>query len=544
MTNTNPRLAAVKEQMDELRRSYAAQLPAQLAELERQADALKRSDNIDVLAELHSQLHKLAGSAGSLGQPALGAAARQLEMQVRNALQRQARPPMQKLTINISALVGYVQRSPEVAAPELPLGEHGEHGSGVWVLDSDQAHNRDLVSKLAPFNYDVRCFDKLQTLLDASQDEVPETIIVDIGFLAGKIRLGFDHLQNRGSQLLVISERDDFQQRVRAAHVGALGFQAKPLDILKLVARLEQGAARRKATPERVLIVDDDRPLAEHYRLTLELAGMRVEVLDRPENIIDTLNQLRPELVLMDLHMPRYSGPDLAGVIRQYDRWASLPIVYLSAETDLGLQVHALSRGADDFLTKPVKDAQLLVAVQARVQRGRELSAQITKDSLTGLLKHAAIKEAVEQELQRSRRTGQPMTLVMLDIDRFKSVNDSYGHATGDTVISAVAMLLNQRLRRSDVVGRYGGEEFLAVLPNCNLTDARILADEIRERFACVDFSAADGEHFCCTLSAGLACTTQHLTFESDALLAEADIALYGAKRSGRNRVCVAGECT
>jgi diguanylate cyclase (GGDEF)-like protein len=285
--------------------------------------------------------------------------------------------------------------------------------------------------------------------------------------------------------------------------------------------------------------------------LVLQAAGMETGVLRQPETIMDELARFQPDLVLMDVHMPGYTGPELAGVIRQHDKWTGLPIVYLSAETDLERRIAAMSRGGDDFLIKPISDAPLVAAVRVRVERARQLADQINKDSLTGLLKHASIKEVAANEIRRARRIGKPVTLAMLDIDHFKRVNDTYGHAAGDLVISALAMLLRQRqrLRQSDPLGRYGGEEFLAVMPECASADAQRQLDDIRQRFSELRFSH-EGNSFSCTLSAGYA-TSRHAApgdqahkplaaFDDADLAAAADAALYEAKRGGRNRVCAA----
>ena len=185
----------------------------------------------------------------------------------------------------------------------------------------------------------------------------------------------------------------------------------------------------------------------------------------------------------------------------------------------------------------------MISAVRVRIERARQLEAQISKDSLTGLLKHASIKEAVELEVVRARRGGKPATVAMLDIDHFKKVNDTYGHAMGDVVISSIAMLLRQRMRQSDIIGRYGGEEFVVMLPECDIAQAQLLLDDIRERFAAVHFSL-DGKDFACTLSAGLACTSDFPASSGAELLVAADSALYVAKRGGRNQVCSASPVT
>jgi diguanylate cyclase (GGDEF)-like protein len=197
----------------------------------------------------------------------------------------------------------------------------------------------------------------------------------------------------------------------------------------------------------------------------------------------------------------------------------------------------ALLKAGDDFVTKPISDNALVAAVFARAQRARLLSNALSRDSLTGLLKHADIKEQVAIELERALRSGNQASVVMLDIDHFKKVNDSYGHPAGDNVIRALANLLRQRLRRVDSLGRYGGEEFLAVLPECPPDQAQRIIDEIRQRFADLRF-IVEGTEFAVTLSAGIACTDAESS--ASELLERADRALYAAKEAGRDRVCQA----
>lgn len=197
--------------------------------------------------------------------------------------------------------------------------------------------------------------------------------------------------------------------------------------------------------------------------------------------------------------------------------------------------------GADDFLSKPISDVRLVSAVQARASRARQLDNLMSRDSLTGLLKHVRIKDELETELARCRRHDQPMSVAMVDIDHFKQVNDTHGHAAGDQVIKALAQLLKQRLRTSDLIGRYGGEEFVVVLPECNGSGAMGLMEDIRRRFAALRFHPNGGE-FQCTLSAGLVTVLPGHELAGAEVLARADQALYTAKRGGRNQVRGADE--
>lgn len=541
---------AVAVQLAKLRHDYMARLPSELAALTALAAGLgeEKLEHAS-LDELHHRLHKLAGSGGTFGFTALSASARILEQRVKgylsNAPEAGDAQSRQAFVAGVAALGATVV---EDDAPLAPLAVGIERAPGqsiqIWLVEDDVLLGQELARQIEAFNYVVRLFTQIGEADHAAQTERPDMLIMDVMFEregenATRILAQRPNLRNLTCPLLFISSMDDFHSRVRAVHLGAVGYFLKPLDVPRLLNRMAQIFEQRRALPHRVLIVDDDVDLAAHYRLVLLGAGMEAEVLQQPEMIAETLSAFRPELVLMDMHMPGFSGPDLAGVIRQYDKWASLPIVYLSAETDLSAQIEALGRGADDFLTKPISDAQLVSAVRVRVERARQLAEQVSKDSLTGLLKHAVIKEAAEIEAIRAQRIGHPVTVAMLDIDHFKHVNDTYGHAVGDVVISSAAMLLRQRLRQSDTVGRYGGEEFVAVLPDCGAAAARLLLEDIRQRFAAVRFSHK-GKEFNCTISIGMACSEQYPNRNGAALLVAADAALYAAKRGGRNQLSAA----
>ncbi len=547
-------LPEAARQLARLRQAYRERLSDELLALRALGESLNATDSHrDALDALNQRLHKLAGSGGTFGFPALSASARALEQTVRGWLQAAgAVVPVQEKQVFLTGLDALIESSAVQVAADAPavaaLGPGPQAGDAVrlWLVDDDALLGEELVRQFESFNYAARLFATLEAAEQAAQAERPDILIVDVmfaqeGINATEALAQCPVLRAIGCPLVFISSFDDFHSRVRAARLGAVGYFLKPVDVPKLVGRLNQVFQQRNAPPQRVLIVDDDVELARHYRLTLQLAGMQVQTLHEPEAIMEQIAAFRPELVLLDMHMPAYTGADLAGVIRQHDNWASLPIVYLSADTDVDEQIAAMHRGADDFLHKPISDLQLVGAVRARVERGRQLEAQISRDSLTGLLKHASIKDAAALEVVRARRSGKPVCVAMLDIDHFKAVNDTYGHATGDVVIASVAMLLRQRLRQSDIVGRYGGEEFVAVMPGCDAEHARRLLDEIRERFAAVRFNHGSTT-FTCTISGGVACSSQYPDDDGDQLLVNADEALYQAKHLGRNRVRVAGQ--
>ena len=218
--------------------------------------------------------------------------------------------------------------------------------------------------------------------------------------------------------------------------------------------------------PYRVLIVDDSRAQATHTERVLNSAGIVTRTLTEPIQAMDELAEFQPDLIILDMYMPACNGTELAQVIGHNDRYVSVPIIYLSAEDDLDKQLDAMSEGGDDFLTKPIKPRHLIATVRNRADRARSLKARMVRDSLTGLFNHTHTLQLLEDARFRAQRDEQPLTFAMIDIDFFKKVNDNYGHPMGDRVIKSLALFLKQRLRKSDCIGRYGGEEFAVVMPN------------------------------------------------------------------------------
>lgn len=338
--------------------------------------------------------------------------------------------------------------------------------------------------------------------------------------------------------LVVIADDASVQARIAAVRAGAAAYLTPPLNALGLVDRLESLKGNGQAAPYRVMIVDDDVTLSKYYEAVLTSVGMQVLVLNDPMAVMRHLADFRPELILMDHYMPELQGRELAAVIRQEAAFDSIPIVFLSAEDDTATQQRVMGIGGDDFLTKSIRPEHLISAVGNRARRFRALRATMLRDSLTGLLNHTAMKERLSSEIARMRRSGRPLTVCLLDLDHFKRVNDTYGHPAGDRVLRATAHLLRQRLRVSDVIGRYGGEEFAIALPDTPIDQARLVIDGIRTAFADMTHKHEDGG-FRATFSAGIAAFPQ--AGDAAALTEAADKALYRAKHAGRNRVTLAG---
>ena len=336
---------------------------------------------------------------------------------------------------------------------------------------------------------------------------------------------------------IFVGERANIALRIRAVESGCRAFLYRPISPMRLVDELDRLTVAPGGDPLRVLVVDDRVHLARRHAGILREAGLETEIVTDPMAIVGPLSSFDPELILMDLHMPKCEGSLLAGVIRQERSYDSIPIVFLSSEQDLEKRLGALRYGGDDFLSKPIEPAHLVQSVTLRARRFRDLRVLIVRDSLSGLLNHTTTMRQINIQLAAARESGSALAVAIVDIDHFKSVNDTHGHGVGDMVIKSLARLLKQRLGRGNIIGRVGGEEFAALLPGCEGDHARALFDDIRAEFAGIDHATDDGV-FRTSFSCGIACADCCASVA--AVTAAADRALYAAKEQGRNRVVVA----
>ncbi len=246
-----------------------------------------------------------------------------------------------------------------------------------------------------------------------------------------------------------------------------------------------------------------------------------------------------PNLALLDWVLPGLDGIDVLRRIRKLNQGNYIYTVMLTAKNQKKDRLSAMEAGADDYLSKPVDPAELrsrIMAGKRIVELQQSLRFAATHDFLTGLLNRAEILAALEREFSRSGREDKSTTVILADIDNFKRINDTLGHAAGDEVLKEVARRLKVDLRPYDVVGRYGGEEFLIILPGCNLNVGARRADEIRGLVAKDPINTPFGAT-AATVSMGVTATVADRDCSISEFLREADMSMYAAKKNGKNRV-------
>jgi len=296
--------------------------------------------------------------------------------------------------------------------------------------------------------------------------------------------------------------------------------------------------------PLKILIAEDDPVSRRLLEATLRKWGYTVIVCADGATAWQVLQQPdAPSLVILDWMMPGMAGVEVCREVRKRAAEPYVYVILLTAKHQKADVITGLEAGADDYIIKPFDASELrmrlragrrILDLQAELIFAREeLREQATRDSLTRLWNRAAILDILQQELDRTRRTGAPLSILLADIDHFKRINDAYGHLAGDAVLREVARRMRAALRPYDGIGRYGGEEFLLVLPDCDTLGALALAERLRIAISSEAIMLAEGV-IPVTLSLGIAACEGLI--ETDIFIAAADGALYRAKDSGRNR--------
>jgi two-component system, cell cycle response regulator len=295
----------------------------------------------------------------------------------------------------------------------------------------------------------------------------------------------------------------------------------------------------------RILVVDDDPDSLEIIAEALSWEGYQVDKSTSAEEVNNRVQAWEPDLVVLDVNMPFKDGTEIMKDLKQAHPF--IAVMLISGNTSTEAVINGLDAGADDFIAKPFDPRELLARVRTQLRlkdlndqlriANEKLKELVDIDDLTGLFNMRSVFQRLEHELERGRRFSRPVCVVMMDMDRFKSVNDGHDHLFGSHVLSEVGAIIKQTIRNIDIGARYGGDEFLIVLTETNRDGALIFCERLRKAISTKHFKN-DKDEIYLTASIGFAITSpgDNIT-DARSLVRTADVALYEAKRSGRNCV-------
>jgi two-component system, cell cycle response regulator len=287
-----------------------------------------------------------------------------------------------------------------------------------------------------------------------------------------------------------------------------------------------------------VLVIEDHPDQRDLLSIVLRREGYRVVTAANGIEALERLRQQQVHIALSDIMMPKMDGFELIKTIRSDPDLKNLYMILITARIQEGDRIRGLDLGADDYITKPFSFSELLARIRVGsrvIQYQQHLEYQTQTDSLTGLYNRRAFEKKMTDEFERASRYAHPLSLLILDIDNFKIINDTYGHNGGDAALVKISEVLRATTRQSDFPSRFGGEEFVLILPDTDHQRALQAAEKIMGEIRSSVFSVTNG-HFSLTVSIGVSSTTIHRYANANQMIEDADHALYAAKRNGKDR--------
>lgn len=485
--------ADAREALTHLVQRYHGSLAAKQKDLEAAFAAADEQDWApEALKQLKLLVHRLAGSAASYGFTTLGEAARELDQTLTSAQDGSLEDIDHALTARFATLRAAIREAvnrpppgdpsaPEAVAPRA-LGDLPT----VVLVDDDRALVEVLSQQLMALGFHVHGFTDASLALNSIADLQPAAVIMDVQFAEGD-EFGFQVAEAMVSRLrykpgiVYMSANDKLEMRQWAVDAGGDAFFAKPVNVSALSQLLELFKSREddSVSAGRVAIIEDDEQIGQFYANVLTGSGFEVDVVNKSRDALDRVLEFRPDLVLMDLQMPEFDGIALTSILRQHETLFDIPILFLTSETDPKSHRRALRSGGDALLQKSDDPDLVVNMVGNRITRFKRVSSSLTMDPLTRVLNRPTLMERVNFELQRAQRDGQAFCIMVVDIDGFRAFNEQHGRMAGDGVLRSVTGTIRDRLRRVDVIGRYGGDELMVLMPSTKRSSGEAVVREL-----------------------------------------------------------------
>ncbi len=497
--------------------------------------------------------HRLAGSAASYGYDALSKECAEIEALLKTLEQGSpvASDICQAISKHYSIIIAFFDE--ELNLADAMQGLAVTQGlqrksirykeSHILVIDRSTDAAGSLATLLESRGYTISACSEHEAALSTAGRIRPVIVIIDImsgDDTASSFAMASDIEQLLGYKpgLVFTGADDDFELRMQAARQQADAFFTKPVNVHAMSSALDVLLESYVGCQGRILIVEDDDDQAGYYRSLVTGMGAVGRVVSEPSTLLEVTIDFQPELILMDIDLPNYDGFELTRMLRNHEGYFNIPVVFLTHLDDPNLHHKALQHGADDYLLKSDDENVLINSLLDRISRYRRTKNMVMFDSLTGALNRGAFIERVSEEYAALKRRGESASMAMVDVDHFKEINDTYGHVTGDVVLRRIVDFFRLRLRRSDVIGRYAGDEFIILLPGTGIEAARKLLDDIRGNLAEQEVKV-DHSSVRVSLSIGVVAVDPQQSFSLDEVVAAADKRLYTAKIKGRDQVVI-----
>lgn len=548
-TQTNEKLESLRNAYVEVGIQYRKDLPAKIKELTESVHAVRKNiDDSNLLHQAKTLAHKIRGTAGTHGLEEITNFAAKIEdlLLDKNTF-TSSWTQMEELLSKAAyeARLNVPREDADAKTDSVQAGGEKLTIATILVVDEDAEFLKHVTELGRMRLVNVITCQKLSEALEEANKHSLDGVIIDVelggDFRAFRLANILRSLPDKESlPIAFISKSGHVYDRVVAAQTGASLYLSKPLDPAAFESAVNHMRSLNQTEKRRILIVDDDVEHCNRIITLFQQNRMDAFSLNDPIHVLESLQELNPDLLLLDMMMPGISGFDLCKIIRTIARWQDLPIIFLTAETGMKTRIAAYQSGADDYLSKPCHDDELVSRIKVRIERNLRTKERTEKDTLTGLWLKRSFMEQANAIVSLAKRQQFKLTLALIDLDHFKMINDTHGHLAGDSVLSVFGKLYLKNFRISDLRGRFGGDEFIGLFQTRSVEETQPVMEKFLSEFNSVEFTADNGTSFNCTLSIGLAEFPTHGENIYD-LLKAADKGVYAAKKAGRNAVIGAG---
>lgn len=452
----------------------------------------------------------------------------------------------------------------------------------ILVVDDLLPNRRLLEAKLRGSYYDVVTAEGGVQAIEIAKASPPDVILLDVmmpdmdGFETCKILK--NDPKTMDVPVVMVTALSDVQDRVQGLNSGADDFLTKPINDLALFARIRSLVRLKSMTDElklrdktgeqfsvvdygrpargdvagaNILIIDDDASQTQQIMVKLTEINVNATVMPSPPEAVKLSEQNDFDLIMVSAQLDSGNGVNLCTHLRSQEKTRNTPLLIIIEDDNPDLLVKALDMGINDYLVTPIDSNEVIARVKIQVRRKKYQDAlqvnqkqsleMAVRDGLTGLYNRRYFDTHLERMLQYSKDNGRSLSLMILDMDHFKEVNDKYGHQSGDAVLQQLSKLILQSVRPSDLVARYGGEEFVIVMPNTDSRGSSYVGERVRKIVENTPFNIpVEPFQIKKTISIGLAISSPQDV--SSKILERADKALYHVKKTGRNKVAVYSE--
>ena len=480
-------------------------LESRIAAIERATDVVCQDNLTDEFRQQAiTEAHKLAGSLGIFDLDEGSRLAREIEQ-----ILQQPQPLNQLQKQSLSALlIALRQELAQATKEKVPDVLSVEKRPLLLIVEPDKILGEQLLRETK--NWEIRA-EVVRDFIVAREwisRQRPEAVLLNLAGMAIADQeftlLGELSACTPPVPVIVLGARDNLLERIKISRLGGRGFLPQTMSPDQVLAAVNQVIKRVRRTETKILAVDDDPLILKALHHLLEPWGIKVFTLEEPLQFWSTLEEVTPDLLILDLEMPHISGLELCQVVRNDQRWSELPILFLTVHQDAAIRQQVFTAGADDYVSKPIVAPELLSRILNRLERSQLLRTRAETDPLTRVSNRHQFIQELTKLLQLAKRCHQPLCFALLNVDDLQQINDRSGYAVGDRLLSHLGKLLQKNFPSEDLVARWGGAEFVVGMYGMTDSEGKSRLSELQETLNREPLSLTNQDALTVTFRAGV----------------------------------------